>query len=236
MRHYGVTHIGLRENNEDRFLIRELEDGNILLAVADGMGGHVGGEQAAQITVQSMLAFRMRYADPQEQMVNLAQDANRKISELMQRDASLDGMGTTLTAALIGNGAVHWVHAGDSRLYLIREGVIVQVTDDHTVPGLLLQEGEISRAEAHIHPMRNVLLNCICGERFELDTGILPVSGGDLILLSTDGLHDSVPEERIISILTDSNASLRAKLNALINAALTEGGRDNITVVGVEIK
>lgn len=234
MKTYGVTHIGRRETNEDRFVIKEFDDGGVLLAVADGMGGHAGGEKAAEIVCGSLLEFDRNSANPEKELTKLARAANCGISEQVRQDADLEGMGSTLTAAFANTGVATWANVGDSRLYLAHRNILVQVTDDHTVPGVLLQEGEIGREEARLHPMRNMLLSCIGRDKFQMDTGTLSLHAGDLILLSTDGLHDRIPEERISSII-HASAALEAKLHALVNAALDAGGRDNITIVALEV-
>ncbi|MCK8604211.1 PP2C family protein-serine/threonine phosphatase [Desulfoferrobacter suflitae] len=232
---YSLTHRGMvRKTNEDRSLIQKFAGGDVLLAVADGMGGHAAGERAAQIAVESLNLIRPESPDIEDQLVERLLAARRMILDITAKDPALQGMGTTLTVALVGNGTVHWTHVGDSRLYLFRENELVQVTDDHTFPGHLVKEGEISREEARAHPLRSMLLSCIGCEQFEMDTGTFDIAAGDLLLLSTDGLHDGVPEQHIISILR-SNTGLKQKLDALMDAALAAGGRDNITVVAAEL-
>ena len=234
MKTYGVTHIGRREINEDRFVIKAFEEGGVLLAVADGMGGHAAGEKAAEIVCGSLLEFDRNSASPEQELATLTQAANRRISEQVRQDADLEGMGSTLTAAFVNNGVATWVNVGDSRLYLVRGNMLVQVTDDHTIPGAMLQEGEIGREEARLHPMRNMLLSCIGRDKFQMDTGSLALQAEDLLLLSTDGLHDPIPEEQIASII-HASAALESKLQALVNAALDAGGKDNITIVALEV-
>jgi len=234
MKTYGVTHIGRRETNEDRFVIKEFDNGSVLLAVADGMGGHAGGEKAAEVVCGSLLEFDGNSADPERELTRLTRAANLRVSEEVLQNADLEGMGSTLTAVFVNNGVAYWVNVGDSRLYLAREDIMVQVTDDHTIPGVMLQEGEIGREEARLHPMRNMLLSCIGREKFQMDSGSLTLRVGDLLLLSTDGLHDRIPEEQIASII-HAAADLESILHALVNAALDAGGRDNITIVALEV-
>jgi protein phosphatase len=167
-------------------------------------------------------------------MAHLAEHANRRILDASAKDMSHNGMGTTLTAAFIDGAAAHWVHVGDSRLYLFRDGVLVQVTDDHTLAGLLLGAGEISAEEARVHPARNMLMSCLGRCDFEADTGTLELLANDLLLLSTDGLHDLVPEQDIADTL-GGNGSIEDKPGLLVEAALGAGGRDNITVVLVRM-
>ncbi len=229
----GITHIGRRETNEDRYLIEGWGNGRVLLAVADGMGGHAAGERAAELVCGSLSEFDVGTSDPEEELTRRVRVANRAILEHVRRNEDLEGMGSTLTAAFITGEAVYWVSVGDSRLYLIRQGDMVQVTDDHTLPGLLLREGGIERRDARVHPLRNMLLSCVGREEFRMDTGSFRLNPGDVLLLSTDGLHDSVPEERIFSIMK-SEADLESRLRDLVEAALSAKGRDNITIVVLE--
>ena len=112
MKTYGVTHIGRRETNEDRFVIKEFDDGSALLAVADGMGGHAAGEKAAEIVCGSLLEFDSNSEDPEKELTKLTQAANRRISEHVQQDAKLEGMGSTLTAAFVNNGVAYLGQCG----------------------------------------------------------------------------------------------------------------------------
>jgi protein phosphatase len=230
----SVTHPGLeREDNEDRFLVKQFNNGSTLLALADGMGGLPGGEQAAQIAKESLDGFIPDSRPIRARLVELIQEAHGRILEAGAKEAGLKGMGTTATAAFVSEGVAHWVHVGDSRLYLFRRDELVRITKDHTVPGILLSTGRITEEEARLHPMRNLLLRCVGCEYFQADIGTFEVQKGDLILLSSDGMHDEVPEQRILRVLK-SESGLEEKLNALVLAALEAGGRDNITVVGAE--
>ncbi|GKT09763.1 PP2C family serine/threonine-protein phosphatase [Desulforhabdus sp. TSK] len=235
MKIFSATHRGLvRKINEDRFLAKEYADGVALLAVADGLGGHEGGERAAQMAISTMENLDTHSPDIERDLVQLVRTANRDISEASARNPTLKKMGTTLTAALVRDGAAHWVHVGDSRLYLFREEILLQITEDHTPLGILVRGGEITKEEARRHPLHNLLISCLGREKYEVDSGTLKLGTADLLLFTTDGLHDGIPEEKFISLLK-ANVSLEAKLDDLVEAALTAGGRDNITVVAVEI-
>jgi protein phosphatase len=143
-------------------------------------------------------------------------------------------MGTTMTIVFKKGTNAYWVHVGDSRFYVYRGNKLEQITEDHTPPGFLLTDGEITKEQARIHPLRHVLFECLGYGEFEADSGTIDVMKGDLLLLSTDGLHDEVPETTIKSIL-GSNTGLQEKLQAFVSAALDTGGKDNITVVGVQV-
>jgi protein phosphatase len=134
----------------------------------------------------------------------------------------------------MGNGTVTWAHVGDSRLYVFREEKLTRVTEDDTIPGLLLAEGDITQEEARVHPLKNVLFDCLGRGDFEATAGKFEIQEDDLLLLSTDGLHDEVSEKKMISILL-LDKDLQGKLEDLVSAALDAGGRDNITVVGAEV-
>lgn len=230
----STTHPGLiRKNNEDRLLAREYTGGAVLLAVADGLGGHEAGERAAQMALSALEALNVDAADMDEQLVSLVCLINQDILAAATRKPALINMGTTLTASLVRNGTAHWVHVGDSRLYLFREGILVQITEDQTPLGILVRGGEITKEEARLHPLRNLLMSCLGRKEYQVDSGTLELSAGDLLLFTTDGLHDSLSEEEAVSLLQKHDA-LQAKVEALIQAALNAGGRDNITVIAAE--
>lgn len=222
-----------RNRNEDRFVVKEFKNGAVLLAVADGMGGQAGGEKASQIAAASLEGFDESSEEIENHLIEIVHAAKHKVREASAEDASLEGMGTTLTVAFIRDGMVYWIHVGDSRFYLFREGILVQVTEDHNFPGLLLRAGEISEEEARIHPLRNMLFSCIgCGD-FEVDMGSFDILPGDVLMLSTDGVHDSITESDMQAVLA-SKTDLSERLQSLVHKALSAGGRDDATVVAYE--
>jgi PPM family protein phosphatase len=233
---YAVTHQGLkREENEDRVFIQEWDDRSFLMAVADGMGGEPGGGQAAQIAMEAVKQFTPSLPVHEQDFNNLFAAAEQMMAEEVRRDPNLKGMGTTLTASYIKNGLAFWGHVGDSRLYLFRAGHLIQITEDQTFVNALLKDGVITASEAEVHPMKNILLQCVGCEPLEIATGKFKVEMGDCIFLSTDGLHHELTKEEMISILA-MNIELRKKFEILIRAALEAGGRDNISIVGVIIE
>ncbi len=232
---HSLSHLGLiRANNEDRFFMKEYGSESIFLVIADGMGGHAAGEKAAQIAVDTMAAFDPNRRRIGKHLVELVQLAEMNIRRHSEADASLRGMGTTLTACYLKKAAAFWVHVGDTRLYLFRQGALTRITNDHTIPGRLMKNGELDEEGARLHPLRNMLLRCVGCEDAEPDEGSFSVQQGDVIMLSSDGLHDAVTAERVASIL-DSGESLEEKMELLVKAALEAGGRDNITVVAAEL-
>jgi protein phosphatase len=236
MKSFAMRHRGLvKEDNQDLFFVKEFDDGSILLAVADGLGGMVGGKRAAEMAKECLNNFNPKCQAVETHIEELMQEANRRILETVQKEPELEGMGTTMTAACLRNGTACWAHVGDSRLYLFRGDELRQITEDDTMAGFLLSEGELTKEEARIHPGNKLVFQCIGGSgEFEADTGNFKIQAGDLLLFSTDGLHDEVPEEEIVSALR-SDKDLAEKMDDLLSAALAAGGKDNIAVVMVEV-
>ena len=230
-----VTHVGLvKEQNQDRFLIKEFSGDSVLIAVADGAGGTPAGQEASRVVIERINDFQPDSPTPEANLVRLMQEADQKIFGIVEKEPDLKGMGSTLTAAFVRGEAVFWAHVGDSRLYLFRDDELTQITEDDTMAGFLLTEGEITKEEARVHPGRNFLFDFIGSGEFEEETGFFTLRKGDLLLLTTDGLHDRVEEETLVSILR-SNGELDKRLDGLVAIALKESGKDNVTVVGVEV-
>ncbi len=235
MKTFSVTHQGrVRDKNEDMHFVKVFNEGSALLGVFDGLGGQAAGEKASERAKESMEAFNPYSQSMERHLVELMQIANRSILDMVDEIPDLRGMGTTMTIAYAENGSVTWAHVGDSRLYVFREGKLRRITEDDTIPGLLLAEGEITKEEARVHPLKNALFECIGRGDFEANAGSFKLGKDDLLLLSTDGLHDEVSEKEMISILL-LKKDLEEKLEALVSAALDAGGHDNITVVGAEV-
>lgn len=220
----AATDIGqVREGNEDSYLIVEP-----LYAVADGMGGHRGGEVASSLaleTVQGM--FERREGSLAEQVAA----ANRAVFDRSQSDRKVSGMGTTLTAAQLDGNRVHLVHVGDSRAYLLRGGELTQITEDHTLVHRMVVEGEISEEEAETHPHRSIVTRAIGVDRnIQVDERDLQVAPGDRLLLCTDGLTGMISEGQIREILLETPDPQEA-VDELVKGANRAGGIDNITAV-----
>jgi protein phosphatase len=227
----SITHQGFyRTNNEDRYLADVLDNGSALLVVADGMGGHAAGEVAAQLAVDSFAGFLPCGVDIDAELRRKIEEAHDKILEYSQKDFSLRGMGTTISALFITGGSAFWAHVGDTRIYHLHKGLLTRITEDHTIPGTLLKRGDITMEEARLHPYKNVLTRCAGCEHHEADSGVFDLAQGDCVLLSSDGLHDLIPDEKIADVLTDS-IPMKEKLDWLISRSLEAGGRDNITAV-----
>ena len=220
----AATDIGqVREGNDDSYLVVEP-----LYAVADGMGGHRGGEVASRLaleTVQGM--FERREGSLAEQVA----EANRAVFDRSQSDRKVSGMGTTLTAAQLDGNRVHLVHVGDSRAYLLRGGELTQITEDHTLVHRMVVEGEISEEEAETHPHRSIVTRAIGVDRsIQVDERDLEVAPGDRLLLCTDGLTGMISEGQIREILLET-PDPQVAVDELVKGANRAGGIDNITAV-----
>ena len=229
---FGITQVGLvRKSNEDRYLIKELKDKSVLIAVADGLGGGVASDYAAEILRGKLAGLNhISRNNIQQELDQLVRVIDRTIYTETQENNDLEGMGSTLVGVLLRDRIAHWVHVGDSRLYLLRNGILTQVTEDQTLARFLLEEGEINTEQLPTHYSRHVMDQFVgCGYA-EPETGCLNLLAGDLLALSTDGLHGQIPENTLHSILNTDN-NLEIKANALVKAALDAGGEDNITVV-----
>lgn len=229
--HAGTDVGRVRTGNEDSYYA-----GRTVLAVADGMGGHAGGEIASRRALGPIEELEGATHESVDAASNaLAEaiaEANRIVLEHGQANPELSGMGTTLTAALVRDGRLHVAHVGDSRAYLLRGGELTQLTSDHTLVEQMVRDGQISRAEAAVHPHRSVLTRAIGIERgIEVDTLTpVPLQPGDQVLLCSDGLTGQVAEDELERLLTEHDDGEQA-VRALIDAANAAGGPDNITVV-----
>lgn len=220
----------MRARNEDAVLCRD-----DLVAVADGMGGHPGGEVASDLALTLLeAAFTGRSVLELEAG---ARSANRAICDRARADGGLEGMGTTLCAVgALADGSLGVINVGDSRAYLWRDGSLEQLTEDHSVTGELIRRGELTEHEAVDHPHRNILTRALGpGPTVEVDGSIHPVRPGDRLLLCTDGLFNEVGESEIAALL-GSASDLDTVADELLQHALTNGGRDNITVAIVDLQ
>jgi serine/threonine protein phosphatase PrpC len=224
-----ATDIGrVRERNDDSFLVEPP-----LYAVADGMGGHRGGDVASQLALTTIEEL---FRSGRGSLAQQAKEANAAVFERSAADKTVAGMGTTLTAALIEGEKAHLVHVGDSRAYLLRAGAFRQLTEDHTLVNRMIRAGEITRQEADVHPHRNVLTRALGTEPdVDVDESDLGLLEGDRLLLCSDGLTAMVAEEQIQAIL-ESTRSPQEAAERLVRAANNAGGLDNITVVVLDVR
>jgi serine/threonine protein phosphatase PrpC len=236
----GLSDIGCqRENNEDQFAYwepdadEEFARKGRLAIVADGMGGHEGGQEASRIAVETIQEVFAETPDSDAQSLLAIgfQIAHERILEYAAGHPELHGMGTTATAiALLGN-QLYYAHVGDSRLYLVRGTHISRLTHDHSYVGRLVESGVISAAEAEIHPQRHILTAAL-GAGAELWPEIPPqaveLQEGDVLILCTDGLWSLLSENEIQTVVIESEPPEACR--ALIQMTRDRGGPDNITV------
>ena len=226
----SATDQGLvRQNNEDAFLV---DDRRGLFAVADGMGGHRGGEVASRTAIEALRAAVANGAPLHEAIGR----ANIAILERAAADAELAGMGTTLTAVIaIGGSQVLIGHVGDSRAYLLHDGALQRATDDHSLVEEMVREGRLTPEQAESHPQRAIVTRALgVDEQLAVDLYTIDVTEGDRIVLCSDGLTTMV-RERDIERMARTESDPQRLADALVAAANTAGGEDNITVVVIDV-
>jgi len=247
---YGMSNVGMkRSHNEDHYLMNdELQ----LYVVADGMGGHLGGEFASKMAVATVEEVIQRLTGPEATVIHglngdqatlaeklrfAIQEAGRRIYEQSLYDETLKGMGTTTVASLVEDGKAYVANVGDSRAYFIRGGKIQQITEDHSLVNEQIRAGILSASDAKGHRLKNIITRSV-GYQEDVDPDIKSqeLKPGDKIVMCSDGLSNLVEDKEILTLVSDS--SLKEACQNLISLANERGGDDNITVVilqGVEI-
>jgi serine/threonine protein phosphatase PrpC len=214
-----------RQGNEDNYFVRAP-----LFVVADGMGGAQAGEVASEMAVESFDAG-IGDGSPDEGLVRIIQEANRRIHDRSRSDEQAAGMGTTCTAAYVGDSAVTVAHVGDSRAYLWRGGELTRLTRDHSLVGELVARGKLTEEQAEAHPQRSVITRALGPEReVTVDVETFAAQDGDVYLLCSDGLTSMIHEPGVRPVM-ERMTDLDQAGRALIAAANEAGGRDNITVI-----
>ena len=223
---FAISDLGLhREGNEDSGLVSAK-----LVAVADGMGGHAGGEVASTIAIKTLLAA----STSQDFLLNITSKIDSEISAKSKSDPELAGMGTTLTALNINGEVAELLHVGDSRCYAFAGGKLNQLSYDHTVMQELIDQGRITPEEAVSHPQRSLLTQALMG-----DSGITPVlqlypiKVGDQFLLCSDGLSSVLSEIEITKIVKKNTG--QELVEALVAETKAKGAPDNVTVIWAEV-
>ena len=234
----------VRLNNEDaqgQFVpetTSEIEEHGVVFVVADGMGGHRGGEIASRIAVRTILAFYTADsgADRSYALARAFHEANQTIIQEAVADSTLFGMGTTCTALALHAGRAFFAHVGDSRGYMLRKGKIQQVTNDHSIVGEMVRSGIISDEDARTHPKRNVITRSL-GAQPDVapeTPGSIELQRGDTFLLCSDGLTAYLSDMDMSVVLATNSPEEACK--KLVKMANEQGGRDNITVQVVTIR
>ncbi len=222
-----VGHV--REGNEDAGY------GSLrLVAVADGMGGAAAGEVASKVVIGRLATLGVTGAGVSHDALGALLTANQDLRDQVAADPELEGMGTTVTALLAEGSKIALAHIGDSRAYLLRDGVLTQLTRDHTYVQALVDDGQITPEEAAVHPQRNMITRVLDGRvGVELDMALRDARAGDRYLLCTDGLSGVVTTETIAAAL--ALPTVEEAADRLLDLALRGGGPDNVTVVVADV-
>lgn len=252
--HYLVARAGrhlemMLSNIPEGEIPGHFEETGYIAIVADGMGGAAGGEVASRMAISSLINIILHVPDwilrldeehAQKLMRRAAsyyREVNQKLVEKARLNPELRGMGTTMTGAYSLGDDLFIVHVGDSRAYLYRDGVLRRLTRDHTQAQMLADAGIIRSEAVATHRLRHVLTNALGGEETQGNAEVhrLRLFDGDRVLLSSDGLHDMIDDEDIEEVLKRERKSARA-CDALVEGALDNGGKDNITVIVASYK
>lgn len=258
-----ASHPGRRDYNEDRFGWFSTAHGELFL-VADGLGGHLGGQEAAETVLAAFRDFFARGAelealpperitlalepddrrpkaasgrpDPEALLLQALLTADRQVYQRGEAEPALSGMGSTVVALLLRGTEAWYTHAGDSRLYLFSRGRLRQLTLDHSLVQEMVEAGRLSPEDAENHPDRHLLTQSLGGhlEPGQIRASRLRLSAGDLLLLCSDGLSGPLPSEDISRVL-EQDQPLQRRAERLIELALAAGGSDNVTVQLVSI-
>jgi protein phosphatase len=224
----SATHTGnVRRSNEDAHLVRDP-----LFMVADGVGGARAGEIAARLCAEAFAQVELSGRSGEELLVDVIRRANRAIFDRAHSDHEAAGMGTTVAAAVLAQPPeLALAHVGDSRAYLLRDGVLQRLSEDHSLVSELVQSGQLTEAEAEHHPQRNVVTRVLGTEPdVQVDSFTVEAQEDDLVLLCTDGLNTMVPEAQIAEQLAQPLPAAELA-RRLVQAARRGGGEDNVTAV-----
>ena len=240
MKLYGVTDVGrVRRDNQDSYAIRQLGGGAALLVVCDGMGGARAGSVASSVAVETFadaVEEAMAGGVPEELTLReqalcaACRAANEKVNRLSRENRDYDGMGTTLVAALAAPDGVYFVNVGDSRGYVLSNTSIHQVTVDHSLVQLLVERGEITPAQARVHPQKNLITRALgVDSQVECDVIWVEPAPGSRLLLCSDGLTNVLEDETILG-LSGETAEPERLCRTLLELTLERGAPDNVTV------
>jgi protein phosphatase len=242
----AVSDVGRkRKGNEDSLFVNPEQH---LFVVADGMGGHAAGEVASKVAVDAINEFVCLTGGDEEITwpfgldENISYDgnrlktairyANRKVLEATKEKSEYEGMATTVAAVLVDGDGANLGHVGDSRVYLVREGQITQLTSDHSWVNEQIQSGVISPDQARTHPLRNVVTRALGGKPdLQVDMQLHKVKAGDILILCSDGLTTMMADDEIAKVVTDAGGDVEKAAPALVAGANAKGGEDNITVL-----
>ena len=246
MKLFGVTDVGChRKDNQDSYAFRELNDQAAVLVVCDGMGGAQAGSVASAVAVEAFAAaVEEQFAsggpedDPvwrEDVLAHACERANRQVYDLARSNPEYQGMGTTLVAALALPGESYVVNVGDSRCYLLENGMIRQVTVDHSLVQLLVDRGEITAEEARVHPRKNLITRALgVDSMVACDLLRVETGPGSRLLLCSDGLTNVLRDQVLLQTSVDE-AEPEGLCRSLLSMTLEQGAPDNVTVVLAEL-
>lgn len=239
---FGKTDIGRRrELNEDSIFVSNIPVGELpnLYIVADGMGGHNAGEIASSLSVEYFCEFisnnSLKDDEILDTIVGGVKYANDKVYQESLKNESYSNMGTTFLASVIKNDRIYIAHVGDCRLYKSNNNEMLQITTDHTYVMEMLKAGEISFDEAQNNPKSNIITRAVgVDSDVNVDGLFCDISENDRIILCSDGLYGMLTDKEIFDIISDTRFSVEEKVGRLIESALSNGGKDNISVIVIE--
>lgn len=240
MRSFSITDVGKkRQVNEDYVFCEENSIGGLpnLFIVADGMGGHNAGDYASRFCVE-VFTDRIR-ANHQKTPIGIISDALQNTNDLLLEEASakndLQGMGTTFVAATIIDSVLYVANVGDSRLYVIRDG-IEQITEDHSLVEEMVKNGEIERKDVRFHPNKNIITRALgANSTVTPDYFEVELNEGDIVLMCSDGLTNMMDDKDIMDIVRNCADDLQSAAETLVGKANENGGKDNISIVIVKL-
>lgn len=238
---FGKSDVGLvRSTNQDSFATGKPEGDIVWVAVCDGMGGANGGNVASGETVKVIEESLGKLSDLRKMsneeissfMTETVRHANTVVFKMAQKDEELSGMGTTCEFVIVVNNRVHVAHVGDSRTYLVRNGKLIQITEDHSFVQEMVKQGHLTKEEAENHPNKNIITRAVgVIDQVDVDYIETDFEQGDKIITCTDGMSNMVPAKDILETASDKNGA--AVVEKLVSKALSNGGYDNVTVTAI---
>ncbi len=239
MRAYAKTDVGSKRSMNQDFLYcstQPVGSFHNLLIVADGMGGHRAGDHASKMCVENMVQSieQSEHKTPVSLFEEAVERANRAVFEEAKAHIEYEGMGTTVVACTVEDNTMYVANIGDSRLYLLRDG-LTQITNDHSLVEEMVKQGNITESEARVHPQKNIITRALgINEEVQADFFEIEVQQNDIILLCSDGLSNMIEDEDMEYIVKNSD-TLQDAVESLVARANENGGSDNITVVLAEV-
>lgn len=236
MKIFGLSKRGLvRASNEDKFYT----DGQALSILADGMGGHVAGEMASEIVIDQVRSYLTRDESVWKNEVTLqdaVRSANEAIRNKVRENFDLAGMGSTVLVTYVEDGFMFWAHVGDSRIYFYNDGVLRQITQDHSLVAQLVAEGTMTPEQASIHPSRHVITRSVGTEdNLQVDAGRVMLESGNIILMCSDGLTSMIDDDTIRNTIIANEQNGETCVHELMRLTYEAGAKDNVTIIALVV-